>query len=75
LVTRGPNVTKVLVNASCTFIALSAAKQKKQLVPTVRDCKADEGLSQHPVRRHKTATEIKLLLNSALDQASRQKGG
>ena len=58
---EGQNVTKVVVSPSCTFIVLSATKQKNNFlcydfVTSVRDCKADEGLFQHPVRRRKTAT-------------------
>jgi len=48
------------------FYRTKCGKNRKTtfLVPTVRDCKADEGLSQHPVRRRKTVMcENKPLLN------------
>ena len=49
------------------FYRTKRGKNRKTtfFITTVRDCKADEGLSQHRVRRRKTATcENKPLLNS-----------
>jgi len=47
---EGRNITKVHA-----VLLSSLARQNRKttfFVTTVRDCKADEGLSQHPVRRH-----------------------
>ena len=53
---EGQNVTKVVVTRAVLLSYLARQNRKTFFVTTVRDCKADEGLSQHPVRRRKTAT-------------------